>query len=143
MFCKKCGKEVNENAAFCPYCGTTVSKPQEVASQEVAPKEDNVPVTDTPTNEAVNTDNKPKNKNKKTNLYALIGLVLSICVWVMFWPINYRVYVCTSIACVSLALSIVGYIFAEKKDYNFKRLAIAGLVISIVAIIFWPLTLLY
>ena len=21
MYCKKCGKEINDNAAFCPYCG--------------------------------------------------------------------------------------------------------------------------
>lgn len=24
MFCKHCGKEINENAAFCPMCGTKV-----------------------------------------------------------------------------------------------------------------------
>ena len=134
MFCKNCGKEVNENAAFCPHCGTAVSKPKEVAL-----KEDNAPVTDNPTNEAVNTDNKPKDKNKKTNIYGLLGFVLSICVWVIFSFLKYQVYICTSIACASLALSIVGYIFAEKKGYNFKSLALAGIIISIVAILFWPL----
>lgn len=29
MFCEKCGKQINDDAAFCPYCGYTVGQPAE------------------------------------------------------------------------------------------------------------------
>ncbi len=29
MFCNKCGKEINNDAQFCPFCGTTVQKSAE------------------------------------------------------------------------------------------------------------------
>ncbi len=32
MFCKKCGKAIKDNAAFCPFCGEAVRKP--TAAQE-------------------------------------------------------------------------------------------------------------
>lgn len=25
MFCKNCGKEIEENVKFCPYCGTQIT----------------------------------------------------------------------------------------------------------------------
>lgn len=30
MFCKKCGREIKDNAAFCPYCGTGVLREKTV-----------------------------------------------------------------------------------------------------------------
>ena len=27
MFCRSCGKEIPENTAFCPYCGTPLAAP--------------------------------------------------------------------------------------------------------------------
>lgn len=137
MFCKNCGKEIDDNVAFCPNCGTAVNKPDEATPvAEVAPVAEATPVA-TSTNDAV-TDSKAK--NKKTNVYALIGFVLSICTWIVFSFLNYRVYVCTAVGGISLAFSIVGLVVAEKKNYNFKSLAIAGLIVSVVAVLFWPLT---
>ena len=131
MFCKKCGKEIDENLEFCPHCGAPVSKPK-----KVAPPADSAHDAAKP---AAEPNNKPQSENKNTNVYALIGFVLSICTWVIFSWLNYRVYICTAIGAASLALSIVAFIFAEKKNYNFKSLAIAGIIISVVAVIFWPL----
>ena len=37
MFCGKCGKEIADNSAFCPYCGQKVSAPAAVSTGSAAP----------------------------------------------------------------------------------------------------------
>lgn len=39
MFCKKCGKEINNDASFCPYCGTVIMQEQPIADDSVITKE--------------------------------------------------------------------------------------------------------
>lgn len=135
MFCKNCGKEINDGMAFCPYCGTAVKK-----HQQVEPAADTAPEAKpeaTPTEKDIK-----KAEAKNTNVFALVGFVLSICTWVIFSFLNYRVYICTVIGAISLTMSVVGLVFAEKKNHNLKSLAIAGLIVSVVAVLFWPLTVL-
>lgn len=53
MFCKNCGKEINDNAVICPNCGVATDKMQQTAS--AAPVE-----------------------QKKANGFAITGLVLGL-----------------------------------------------------------------
>ncbi len=39
MFCEKCGKEIEDDAVFCPYCGETVSGTTEEKTEMVMPSE--------------------------------------------------------------------------------------------------------
>lgn len=61
MFCEKCGKEINDDATFCPYCGASVD---ELASPETT----NV----TPT--------RKKNRVLKKILIAIVAVVVSFTV---------------------------------------------------------------
>ncbi len=51
MFCKKCGKEVQDDARFCPQCGTQIVV-DSGASQDAAPDEslqgEGIPIPDVP-----------------------------------------------------------------------------------------------
>ena len=40
MFCKKCGKQIDDDAIFCPYCGTKIS--QATSEKEVLLERDNI-----------------------------------------------------------------------------------------------------
>lgn len=50
MFCRKCGKEINNTSKFCPYCGTPVAMPAAPApvvnTEPAVPAEEAVPVTE-------------------------------------------------------------------------------------------------
>ena len=48
MFCTKCGKEIAEDAIFCPYCGTQDPLRKDAASTAVAPAADNSGYAPTP-----------------------------------------------------------------------------------------------
>ena len=34
MYCKKCGKEINDDAAFCPYCGNAAGSSENRPAKE-------------------------------------------------------------------------------------------------------------
>ena len=55
MFCKTCGKEINDNAVICPYCGCAVSG--EIKEKTIENSQD---------------------KKGKANVMSIIGFVLSL-----------------------------------------------------------------
>lgn len=91
MFCNNCGKEIDNNAAICPYCGVVANK---------------------------NALNSATNINQ-SNTMATVGFVFSFF-----------------IAIVGLICSIIGLKRAPELGGNGKGLAIAGIIISIISIIF-------
>ncbi len=91
MFCNNCGKEIDNNAAICPYCGVVANK---------------------------NALNSATNINQ-SNTMATVGFVFSFF-----------------IAIVGLICSIIGLKRAPEFGGNGKGLAIAGIIISIISIIF-------
>ncbi len=75
MFCEKCGKQINDDAAFCPYCGHTVNLPGQ-------------PV-ENPSPSGINKDvetNKNHTLSSKSAKMAFAFLVLTVLEYI-FWII--------------------------------------------------------
>ncbi|MDE7087350.1 MAG: zinc-ribbon domain-containing protein, partial [Clostridia bacterium] len=109
MFCKKCGKEIDDNAMVCPNCG--------VATENMAAAQQPVAV-------------QPQEAEKKVNVCAIIGFIFSLLT-IAGTFIHAAVYWICFVA--GLTLSIVGCVMAKKCNSG-KGLAIAGIVISVLSI---------
>lgn len=64
MFCTSCGKPIDDDSKFCPFCGATVANDKSEMKEEsvptfTAPTEENVPVFTAPTEESVPTFTAP------------------------------------------------------------------------------------
>lgn len=70
MFCENCGKEIPDDAKFCPECGAAVSSVRNSVSGEAIPPE-SVAVNADPVRELE--DPKPKKVRKKKETYAKDG----------------------------------------------------------------------
>ena len=131
MFCKNCGKEIEEDVRFCPICGTSQNKSESFNTS----KDDEVNTTDSEPllNDANSTQtNKEDIKDKqddsiklaideigKTNTLCVASLVLVI---LMFFFNYYGV-----VSYVALILAILGFRAVKR---NGER----GLMISVVCI---------
>lgn len=62
MYCKKCGKEINDNARFCKYCGTEFVKKEKVNGKMIVKEMKDV--------------NKPKNKNAYISIIFAIAAIV-------------------------------------------------------------------
>jgi hypothetical protein len=124
MFCAKCGKEMDDNAKFCPSCGADTSG--ETMSKQ--------PAQQVPYSEPAATFEQPSEPSSGIGIGALIcGIIGLVLCWV---PI------------VGLILSIVAVVLGGKGRKTLpdgKRgmalagfiLGIIGLVISIIVLISW------
>ena len=108
MFCKHCGKEIDDKAVVCVHCGVPT---------------DNMPSSGIMQNTFQYQPEKP------VNGLAIAGLVVSI---VGLFGGNY-LFLIPSI--VGLILSIVG--MAKAKNHSLYGLAIAALIVSIIAFVIW------
>ena len=84
MICKYCGKEIEDNAVFCPYCGKNVEEAEVIKEEPVfdgkeKPVEYGTSTTSMDTNK---TEEKPVEKKGVDPLVPIIGLVLSISLYV-------------------------------------------------------------
>ena len=106
MYCRNCGKELNDAAVICVNC-QTVLKPLPTA---IAPS--GAVVSAAPVNSA-------QSAPKKVNGWAIAGFVLSFfgCIGIFF-------------SVLGLALSIVGLV-QSKNLKSGKGLGIAGIIISV------------
>lgn len=93
MFCSNCGKQIEDNAAFCPECGTKIAVAaaapvveEPVATPPVAetPVVTATPVTAPPVT-AAPTVEKPKKKNKGPIIVIVILLLLVIALGLAIW----------------------------------------------------------
>ena len=118
MYCKKCGKMVEDGSAFCPYCGADLREQQ---VEEVKESEEAEVLEATPTNE----DNGP------WKVFALLGFILGI------------VSLAGSLFFIGLTTGVPGIVFSilgkkssnpdkQAKAAKGLKLSIWGLVISIV-----------
>lgn len=124
MYCKNCGKEIDEGKPFCPYCG-----------QPVTPRED----TSFRNNEIGGNDGSggyygeanAYPAQKKTNNMCVIGMVVSICS--MIFPL-------ASIA--GIIISIIGIRNFDEQTETGRGYGIAGIIIGACILIFTVLLLL-
>lgn len=110
MYCTNCGKEIDDDARFCSYCGAKTDNYQ-------------IAVNYQPTNEV-----KPE---QKTNGLAIAGFVVGIVsLWLgVFFGI-------TSVT----GLILSTYAKKNREKYNrCNGLAVAGFIISIVSLGIWTL----
>ena len=112
MYCKTCGKEINDEAVVCPYCGCQVKE---------------IPVT------AVN--NGVAGEKKKANVMSITGFVLSL--------VSLLLSLFGTIAVAGLILSIIGLVQCNQKGERLKGLAIAGIIVSAVSLLYTFFVLVY
>lgn len=124
MYCRHCGKEINEETRFCPACG---AKQFEEAHQSTSSYDD--PFTTTTTEEIAD---KPA---KCWSVFALIGKILGIVAIAICWLPLYG-----ALAGVpGIVFSCLGRKAIDEDSINNRtiglKLAIAGTVISFVLFI--------
>lgn len=113
MFCKNCGKELNDDAVMCVNCGALLKPlPSVSAPAAVAPAAQTEPAVQFEPAEPA---------EKKVNGWAIAGFVLSFfgCFGIFF-------------SVLGLAFSIVGLVLSKNLKSG-KGFGIAGIVISVAA----------
>lgn len=115
-YCENCGQFLKDDMANCPNCGS--ANPDYIAP---------VPAPDPEPAETIGYDGvvtEPAPAKKGTNVLAILGFVASLLPGFS--------------GLISLILSIIGLVQIKKKDFEkpLKGLAIAGLILSILTIVF-------
>lgn len=128
MFCYKCGKQIDDEVAFCPYCGARAKGAEETSA---APSEPAAP----PVYSAAPAQPQEDKPLRVWSIFALVGKILGIvclCASVIPW-LNWASLVG---AVPGIVLSCLGRkAKSEEADKNSSlglKLSIAALVISFV-----------
>lgn len=101
--CKECGKEISDEASFCPNCGYSVN------------------------NSNATEINNQSNNYVKTNGFAVAGFVISlVSLLINFWGI---------VGLLGTIFSAIALNEINKHNEKGKGMAIAGLIIGIIGII--------
>ena len=113
MFCTNCGKEVKEDAAFCPECGAVLHPSAQQQTPNAA--QSSAPV-------------KAQTESKaQYNILAILGLVISgISVFVNLLGI---------VGIAGTVLSVLGLLNCKSKGEGGRALAIAGIVVGGISIL--------
>ena len=103
MYCKNCGKEINDEASFCPYCGV------KTAATLPEPKRETNNLLQTTGIEKENVEHPVKSSHGRKNKAALlIGFILLICAIIRFVIGNESVPEETKIAQTTTEESVMG-----------------------------------
>ena len=131
MYCHHCGKEMGEADTFCPYCGAKLNNISPAPVENTAPKE-----------------NQPSDVQKPAKMSVLIpiGFSLPFLAFVLVIVLSISAYsagvllgaLAVLSAAAGLIISIVGKVRGNKLGGNKagNRLAIAGIVLSAVMLLF-------
>ncbi|GEM_PF-1615574 len=128
MICNKCNASIPDDSSFCPACGSPIERHEEqqayIPIQTVQPTY--IPVQPTmPPQMMTSYAPVPVNENSKMNWAAITGFILSLIALCSFW-----------LGLIPFIFAVTGLIFSilgAKSDK--KGLAIAGIVISVVAMV--------
>lgn len=126
MFCKNCGKEIEDNSNFCIYCGADLT---EKPSYDQQWQQNQQPRQEQSWQQSQQEQQWQPKSSSKINVLGIVGFIVSL---LSLWL---GLYFC--IACiVGVVLSAIGV--AKSKEFSScNGLAIAGLVIGIIALVFW------
>ncbi len=124
MFCQYCGRQLSDEAAFCPHCGAKLIKTDNTAPRQNAATQYGTPQSAPIPQVPVQPQKLPLNGFGIASF--VIGIVcLVLGVW-LFWA-----------AIAGIILGAVAVALWHK--YSLNGLAVAGLVISCVALVLWAL----
>ncbi|MCD8285931.1 MAG: zinc-ribbon domain-containing protein [Clostridia bacterium] len=122
MYCKNCGKFLNDGVKFCPGCGTPVG-----SSIPATPQSNPKPAAKQPYQPSY----APQMYVEKKNGAGLAALILGIL------SIYFGVYYCV-IPIIGLIVSIAGMV--QRKNCNrWNGVAVAGFVINLLFFIGWAI----
>ena len=131
MFCRNCGKQIDDNAVFCPHCGCQTMSAGQQQPPQVQPAWQQPQATPMGQPYVQPFNPNPQTAAKGTNGLGIAGFVVGL---LSLWL---GVYFCIT-AIVGLVLSIISVV--KMKNYkSCNGLAIAGLVLSIIATVIWGL----
>lgn len=125
MYCRKCGKEINDEAVVCPHCGVLTTNGASAFYGQPVPPAQPLRNYDAP----AQLPGQLPAQTKGVNGLGIAGFVVGLV------SLFAGVYFCIP-AVVGLILSIFA-VMNRKKYKSCGGLAIAGLVISAVALAFW------
>ena len=119
MFCRKCGKELREDAVFCDQCGEKV----EITEEAIVVDNEVVDVIEQPEEETV--------ERGPWKAFAKVGHILGIVSLATMWI---PVFVCCSIGFYGIVFSALGKKSVENKPIADKALKmnIAASIVSFV-----------
>ena len=133
MFAEIAEKQIDDGVSFCPECGAKVGAPTEQPKKRYAPASivKTAGGRSAPTRRSAPTaaPGSSRRNKKPVNALGIAGFVLSI---ISLW--GGSVFV---VPIVGLILSAIGV--AQREKYSSSGFATAGLVISIVTLVFWAL----
>ena len=134
MFCKNCGAQLSEGAAFCPNCGTAVVKDvaEPVYQQPAEPQQPvyQQPVYQQPVYQPVVNGAPRSNPGKGMGIAALVMGIVSCC---FFW-IPYFNIICLMMCIAGVILSAIG-IKKSKSAGASVGVSVAGLVLSSIGLV--------
>ena len=135
--CPNCNSTVDtSSAAFCPNCGAPATQPAQPVYQEPAQpvyQEPVQPVYQQPVYQQPVYQAAPAAPEQRGNAFAIVGFILNIISACVCWIPAIGAII--SWLCIpGLAFCVVGMI---RKNAAKKGLAIAGLVLGVIALVFW------
>ncbi len=131
MFCQKCGKQINDDATFCPFCGYSMGKQYEntgasaVQTSEANPQHDH---TSTAISKGEFLDLEESSKLKKAIKTDCILTYILAGLWIIVGLANEAIYIVP----LSVIIIVVTIVMVHEK-YNYIG-GIVVLVLSIIAI---------
>ena len=116
MYCKKCGRKLEEGLEICPFCGADIKTGKVFGEKEEKPKKEKV---------------KKVHKmpvKKGSSLYSILGFVFSL-LGIVPLPLIGTI--------LGFVLSSIGLHETRKTNANASGLGVAGLIISLICLILY------
>ena len=118
MFCKNCGKEIQNDVAFCNECGASQKETSNLNSSS---------------------NKQPVVQEKLFNKLSIIGFVVSLLPYLFDFfpnrPIDFKFYIFFII--LGIFISAICWNICEKNDERGRGLAIAGVVLGVWFFGYW------
>lgn len=139
MFCKYCGNEMGDDAAFCSKCGKAVEENAVKDGEASSGNDGGTPVGEG--NPAKKKAEDVAGVMEKTNPLCIAGIVLSlfsvILFLIFFYGTDFYFDIFGIVSLVGLVVSILGYCMARKKNQRGKVLAVVGMTACAVITLIW------